>query len=114
MLRAVAVLWSISLPGYLRTWMTLMGLRSTVKILRRTVMSVRNQDLVLMEETATTLELKRPQNKRLKPETPLKFGKGSRNDRETEGHKHIIEAGVHYSEVAVGPGDGQACWYNLV
>jgi hypothetical protein len=27
---------------------------------------------------------------------------------------NIIEAGVHYSEVAVGPGDGQACWYNLV
>lgn len=85
-----------------------------MKILGRTVMSVRDQDLVLMEETTATLDQKRPQNKRLRPETPLKFGKESRNDRETEGHKHIIEAGVHYSEVAVGPGDGWACWDNLV
>lgn len=65
-------------------------------------MRVRNKHLVLMEETAATLEQKRPQNKRLRPETPLKFGKESRNDRETEGCKHIIEAGVHYLEVAVG------------
>lgn len=77
-----------------------MNLRSTVKILGRIVMSVRNKDLVLMEETAATLKQKRPQNKRLRPETPLKFGKESRNDRETtyEGHRHIIEAGVRSSK----------------
>lgn len=76
-----------SLPVCLWTRMTLMSQRTTVRILGRTVMSVRNKDLVLMEGTAATLKQKRSQNKRLRPETPLKFGKESRNDRETEGCK---------------------------
>lgn len=48
--------------------MTQMSLRSPVQILGRTVMSVRNKDMVLMEETAATLKQKRPQSKRLGPE----------------------------------------------
>lgn len=39
-----------------------------MQILGRTVMSVRNKDMVLMEETAATLKQKRPQSKRLGPE----------------------------------------------
>lgn len=47
-------------------------------------MCVRNKHLMLMEGAAATVKQKRPQNKRLRPEIPLKFGKESRNDRETE------------------------------
>lgn len=64
--------------------MTLTSLRATVKVLERTARSVRKKHLELMEETAATLKQKRPQDMRLRPEIPLKFGKESRNDRETE------------------------------
>lgn len=55
-----------SLPGCLWTRMTLMSLRTTVtvRILGRTMMSVRNKELVLVEEIAAALKRQR-QKKRL-------------------------------------------------
>lgn len=55
-----------SLPGCLWTRMTLMSLRMTVtvRILGRTMMSVRNKELVLVEEIAAALKRQR-QKKRL-------------------------------------------------
>lgn len=58
--RKLALYWSMypgapSSPG-LWTWVTLMSLRTTEKILGKTAMSVRSKDLVLMEETAGTLK----------------------------------------------------------
>lgn len=44
------------LPGCPWTRMKLMSLRTTVRILERTVMSLRNKELLLLEEIAAVLQ----------------------------------------------------------
>lgn len=70
-LARVCAMAHTSLPGCLWTRMTLMSLRTTVtvRILGRPVMSVRNKELVLVEEIAAALKRQR-QKKRLGQRLP--------------------------------------------